>query len=131
MTLYDKLYTIHQWIHYENEYAYAGPKWNEICDLTYTDAIFNHKKGQCVQYNGAMALFLAYYGFDVYMVRGWTNPGVQHYWTEVNLGGKVYVVECGNSGKNGDWWQSFSASTSIGHLRIQLFRWFCATCASL
>ena len=107
MTLYDKLYTVHQWIHYENEYAYAGAKWNEICNLTYTDAIFNHKKGQCVQYNGAMALFLAYYGFDVYMVRGWTNPGVQHYWTEVNLGGKVYVVECGNSGKNGDWWQSF------------------------
>ena len=104
---FDKLYTVHQWIHYENEYAYAGAKWNEICNLTYTDAIFNHKKGQCVQYNGAMALFLAYYGFDVYMVRGWTNPGVQHYWTEVNLGGKVYVVECGNSGKNGDWWQSF------------------------
>jgi len=107
MTLADKLYTVHQWIHYNVDYAYAGEKWNEIVNLTYTDAIFNHRKGQCVQYNGAMALTLAYFGFDVYMVRGWTSPGTQHYWTEVNLNGHTYMVECGNSGKNGDWWQKF------------------------
>ncbi len=106
-TLAEKLYKTHQWIHYNVDYAYAGEKWNEIVNLSYVDAIFNHKKGQCVQYNGAMASVLAYYGFDVYMVRGWTSPGTQHYWTEVNLNGKTYMVECGNSGKNGDWWQYF------------------------
>ena len=106
-TLAEKLYKTHQWIHYNVDYAYAGEKWNEIVNLSYVDAIFNHKKGQCVQYNGAMASVLAYYGFDVYMVRGWTSPGTQHFWTEVNLNGKTYKVECGNSDKNGDWWQSF------------------------
>lgn len=106
-TMAEKLYITHQWIHYNVDYAYAGEKWNEIVNLSYVDAIFNHKKGQCVQYNGAMASVLAYYGFDVYMVKGWTSSGNQHYWTEVELNGNVYYVECGNSGKNGDWWQYF------------------------
>lgn len=106
-TLAEKLYITHQWIHYNVDYAYAGAKWNEIVNLSYVDAIFNHKKGQCVQYNGAMASVLAYYGFDVYMVKGWTKPGTQHFWTEVELNGHTYMVETGNSGKNGDWWQYF------------------------
>ena len=102
-TLAEKLYITHQWIHYNVDYAYAGSKWNEIVGLSYVDAIFNHKKGQCVQYNGAMASVLAYYGFDVYMVKGYTRPGVQHFWTEVELNGHTYLVETGNYGKNGDW----------------------------
>lgn len=106
-TVAEKLYLTHQWIHYNVDYAYAGEKWNEIVNLSYVDAIFNHRKGQCVQYNGAMALVLAYYGFDVYMVKGYTSPGVQHFWTEVEMNGHTYMVECGNSGKNGDWWQYF------------------------
>ena len=47
----------------------------------------------CVQYNGAMAAVLAYYGFDVYMVKGWVYPETksgQHYWTEVMIDGKRY-----------------------------------------
>lgn len=106
-TLSEKLYITHQWIHYNVDYAYAGEKWNSIVNKSYVDAIFNYKRGQCVQYNGAMASVLAYYGYDVYMVRGWTSPGTQHYWTECNVAGTTYLVECGNSGKNGDWWQHF------------------------
>ncbi|MDE5563732.1 MAG: arylamine N-acetyltransferase [Oscillospiraceae bacterium] len=106
-TLAEKLYITHQWIHYNVDYAYAGAKWNEIVNLSYVDAIFNHKKGQCVQYNGAMASVLAYYGYEVYMVKGYTSPGTQHFWTQVEIDGHTYMVECGNSGKNGDWWQEF------------------------
>lgn len=106
-TMAEKLYITHQWIHYNVDYAYAGEKWNSIVNKSYVDAIFNYKRGQCVQYNGAMASVLAYYGYDVYMVRGWTSPGTQHYWTECNVAGTTYLVECGNSGKNGDWWQHF------------------------
>ena len=106
-TMAEKLYITHQWIHNNVDYAYAGAKWNAIVNKSYVDAIFNYKSGQCVQYNGAMASVLAYYGYDVYMVRGWTRPGVQHYWTECNVAGKTYLVECGNRGKNGDSWQYF------------------------
>ena len=106
-TMAEKLYITHQWIHKNVDYAYAGAKWNAIVNKSYVDAIFNYKSGQCVQYNGAMASVLAYYGYDVYMVRGWTRPGVQHYWTECNVAGKTYLVECGNLGKNGDSWQYF------------------------
>ncbi|MCR4646856.1 MAG: arylamine N-acetyltransferase [Oscillospiraceae bacterium] len=106
-SLAEKLYITHQWIHYNNDYAYAGWKWNEIVGCSYVDAIFNHRKGQCVQYNGAMASVLAYYGFDVYMVKGYTDSGNQHFWTQVEIDGHTYMVECGNSGKNGDWWQEF------------------------
>ena len=106
-TMAEKLYITHQWIHRNVDYAYAGAKWNAIVNKSYVDAIFNYRSGQCVQYNGAMASVLAYYGYDVYMVRGWTRPGVQHYWTECNVAGKTYLVECGNLGKNGDSWQYF------------------------
>ena len=108
-TLAEKLYITHQWIHYNNEYAYAGELWDEIVGCSYVDAIFDHQKGQCVQYNGAMASVLAYYGFDVYMIKGYTKSGNQHFWTQVEIDGKTYMVECGNSVKNGDWWQSFFA----------------------
>lgn len=106
-SLAEKLYITHQWIHYNNDYAYAGWKWNEIVGCSYVDAIFNHRLGQCVQYNGAMASVLAYYGYEVYMVKGYTDSGNQHFWTQVEIDGHTYMVECGNSGKNGDWWQEF------------------------
>ena len=110
MTLSERLYETWMWIHENVDYAYAGEKWDEIVGLSYPDAIFNHKLGQCVQYNGAMASVLAYYGFDVYMVKGWTNPPkntTQHYWTEVNIDGNRYYVETGNLGKNGSYWKYF------------------------
>lgn len=110
MTLSECLYETWWWIHCNVDYAYAGEKWNAIVNKTYPDAVFNARMGQCVQYNGAMAAVLAYYGFDVYMVKGWTNPPAntsQHYWTEVMIDGSRYYVETGNQGKNGDYWQYF------------------------
>lgn len=106
-TLAEKLLFTHQWIHYNTDYAYVGEKWDSIEDLSYVDAIFNHRMGQCVQYNGAMAAMLAYYGFDVYMVKGWIGQGNQHFWTEVRINGKTYEVETGNYGKNGSWQDFF------------------------
>ena len=108
MTLSERLYVTWWWIHCNVDYAYNYT--SAVWSLSYPDAVFNHKMGQCVQYNGAMAAVLAYYGFDVYMVRGWTRPeskSGQHYWTEVNINGKRYYVETGNQGKNGDHWQYF------------------------
>ena len=110
MTMSERLYVTWWWIHCNVDYAYAGAKWNTISGKSYVDAIFNYKMGQCVQYNGAMAAVLAYYGFDVYMVKGWVYPATksgQHYWTEVMIDGKRYYVETGNRGKNGDKWQYF------------------------
>ncbi|MBD5143923.1 MAG: hypothetical protein HDT22_10010, partial [Ruminococcus sp.] len=110
MTISECLYETWWWIHCNVDYAYVGDKWNEICNLSYPDAVFHHKLGQCVQYNGAMAAVLAYYGFDVYMVKGWTNPPkntTQHYWTEVMINDTRYYVETGNQGKNGDYWEYF------------------------
>ena len=95
----EKLYVTHQWIHYTNRYAYAGELWDTIVAKSYVDAVFNYRLGQCIQYNGAMAGMLAYMGYNVWMEG---TPGV-HWTTYVELNGKVYNVECGNYGKNGEW----------------------------
>ncbi len=104
----DKLWITLYWIHTEVDYAYAGELWNEIADKSWTEAIFVNKKGQCAQYNGAMAAMMAYLGYDVSIVQGWrgTYPSNywQHFWVEVDLGGLLYIMECGNLGKNGDWY---------------------------
>jgi len=114
MTLADKLLVTHQWIHYNVDYAYAGSKWDAIESLSYPDAIFNHKSGQCVQYNGAMAAMLCYFGYKAYVVKGVTSG--QHYWCECEIDGARYYVETGNHGKNGDSWQYFfSPAESSSH----------------
>ena len=95
----EKLYVTYQWIHYTNRYAYVGELWDTIVAKTYVDAIFNYQLGQCIQYNGAMAAMLAYMGYDVWMEG---TPGV-HWTTYVEIDGKVYNIECGNYGKNGEW----------------------------
>ena len=114
MTLSECLYETWWWIHCNVTYA-RGDLWYTICNKSYVDAIFNYQMGQCVQYNGAIAAVLAYYGYDVYMVKGWTNPDFndwtnstkQHYWTEVMIDGTRYYVETGNRDSNGDYWQYF------------------------
>lgn len=103
MTMAQKLWITQQWIHKKVDYAYAGSKWNSIVNLSYVEAIFVNRMGQCVQYNGAMAAMMIWFGYDVYMVKGWTDTGNQHFWTEVVIDGKTYLMECGNYGKNGNW----------------------------
>lgn len=103
MTMAQKLWITQQWIHKKVDYAYAGEKWNSIVNLSYVEAIYVNRMGQCVQYNGAMAAMMIWFGYDVYMVKGWTSTGNQHFWTEVVIDGKTYLMECGNYGKNGNW----------------------------
>lgn len=104
----DQLWITLQWIHKNVNYAYAGDLWNSIADKTWVEAIFVHKAGQCAQYNGALAAMMAYLGYDVSMVQGYrgTYPGNywQHFWPEVEIADKTYMMECGNYGKSGDWY---------------------------
>ena len=93
------------WIHNNVKYDYkysAG-------DLPLTQAIFKKKMGQCLQYNGAMAMVLAYLGYESRIIVGTRGSGKnvwQHIWCEVKINGRWYLVETGNENKNG-YWQHF------------------------
>ncbi len=87
------------WIHYKVKYDYKYTCGN----LSYTEAIFKKRKGQCRQYNGAMAKVLAYLGYESRIIYGTRKSGTQHFWCEVKLGGRWYLVETGNEDKNSDW----------------------------
>lgn len=101
MTLTEKLMVTHQWIHRNVTYSYDSKA--EFWSRSYPYAVFKLQMGQCAQYNGAMAAVLAYFGFDVYMVKGCVNGTAQHFWTEVLIDGQRYYIETGNEGKNGHW----------------------------
>lgn len=101
MTLTEKLLVTHQWIHKNVTYSYDSKA--EFWSRSYPYAVFKLQMGQCAQYNGAMAAMLAYFGFDVYMVKGCVNGTSQHFWTEVLINGQRYYIETGNEGKNGHW----------------------------
>ncbi len=104
----EKMWITLQWIHKNVQYAYAGDLWNEIASLSWVEAIFVNQKGQCAQYNGAMASMMSWMGFDVSIVQGYrgTWPGNywQHFWVEIEICGTIYIMECGNLGKNGNWY---------------------------
>lgn len=104
----DQLWITLQWIHKNVDYAYVGEKWNSIQGLSWVEAIFEKQRGQCVQYNGAFAAMMAYLGYDAQMVQGYrgTYPSNywQHFWPEVVIDGKTYMMECGNYGKSGNWY---------------------------
>ncbi len=87
------------WIHRKVKYDYKYKYGN----LPYTKAIFLKKRGQCLQYNGAMAKVLAYLGYESRIIEGTRRGNIQHFWCEVKLGGRWYLVETGNENKNGDW----------------------------
>lgn len=108
MTRAEKLMITLKWIHENVDYATTSAKWNKIAGKSYVDAIFTYKTGQCAQYNGAMAAMMSYMGYDVTLVQGWrgtwnTNYW-QHFWVEVHIGGRDYLVETGNLGRSGNWW---------------------------
>ena len=102
------------WIHNNVKYAYEiHPKtkkklYAKIDNLSYVDAIFNKKLGQCLQYNGAMAKVLTYLGYEARIVQGYrkssyTGEIFQHFWCEVKIYGRWYLMETGNKDKNGSW----------------------------
>lgn len=119
MSVYWKMYYTLMYIHNTVEYAYD---YGKVSDLTLTDAIFNKHMGQCLQYNGAMIAYLAYYGFDAALVmgyRGYSNDNRwQHFWGEVYLNGAAYVIETGNAGSDGTWHYFFTPySQTRGYMK--------------
>lgn len=93
------------WINKNVEYA-AGAKYSEIAAMGYAEAIFDHKLGQCVQYNGALIEMMNILGFKASLImshRGTENYKWQHFWGEIKIGSKKYVLETGNYGKSGNW----------------------------
>ena len=97
-------YTL-EWINRKVDYA-KGAKYNKIAGLSYVDAIFNKKSGQCLQYNGAYAIMLTYLGYEARIVQGWRGTPKykwSHYWCEIKIDGKWYLMETGNYKDSGDW----------------------------
>ncbi len=96
-----------EWINRNVTYA-SGKLWDEIQGKSYVEAIFVEKKGQCVQYNGAMAAMLSYLGYSTRLIQGYrgsvsTGKTWQHFWVETVINGNTYVFETGNYGKDGPW----------------------------
>lgn len=107
MSREEKLRYTLNWINKNVIYA-TGNNWNKICGKGYADAVFTYKLGQCVQYNGAMAEMMAYLGYDAYIIQGYrgsrsTGRIWQHFWCEVNINGRVYLMETGNYDCDGNW----------------------------
>ena len=79
------------WIRVNVHYASNG-----AIGSSYTDAIFNHRNGQCIQYNGAMLAMMSYLGYDVRMVHGHIGPRHNnHYWGEIDVNGVTYIIDTG------------------------------------
>lgn len=98
-------YTL-QWINKNVKYAY-GSKYNKIAKCSYVEAIFSKKSGQCLQYNGAYAMFLTYLGYEARIIQGWRGSSMKnkwsHYWCEIKIDGKWYLMETGNYQDSGSW----------------------------
>lgn len=106
MTEAEKLSYTLNWLNKNVKYA-VGSDWNKISGKSWVEASFKSKMGQCAQYNGAMAAMMAYLGYDVCVIqsyRGSYPSNVwQHFWCEVEIQGRKYLMEAGNYGKNGYW----------------------------
>lgn len=98
-------YTLN-WINKNVKYVY-GKEFDKVSRMSYVQAIFVNKKGQCLQYNGAFAMFLAYLGYESRVIQGWRGTNnknkISHYWCEMKVDGKWFLMETGNYGKNGYW----------------------------
>ncbi len=109
MSAADKVAYTMEWIHTKVQYANTSALWSKIAGKSWVEAIFQYKTGQCAQYNGALACMMAYLGYDSSMVQGYRSSRYsrsvwQHFWAQVKIDGKTYLVEAGNRGKSGDWY---------------------------
>lgn len=97
MTNYDRLKYTWNWLHYNVDYASSWEAYSKISGLSFFEACFVYKSGQCIQYNGAFAEMMAYMGYDVYMLEKWNGANCtnQHFMSEVNIGGVGYNTEVG------------------------------------
>ncbi len=97
MTNYERLKYTCEWLHYNVNYASSAEEYLKICNMSFSEACFVYKSGQCLQYNGAFAEMMAYMGYDVYMLEKWQRDNFtsQHFMSEVNIGGIGYNTEVG------------------------------------
>lgn len=97
MTNFDRLAYTWEWLHFNVDYASTSEEYLKICNLSFSEACFVNKSGQCLQYNGAFAEMMAYMGYDVYMLEKWNGANCtnQHFMSEVNIGGIGYNTEVG------------------------------------
>ena len=103
----DKVAYTMEWIHQNVTYASAAENWKKIAGKSFVDAIFNHRLGQCAQYNGALIGMMAYLGYNASLVQGYRASKYstwQHFWGQVKIDGETYLVEAGNAGKSGNWY---------------------------
>lgn len=100
MTPYEKIIFVSEYIYSEVQYVY-GDDFYALGNLSPVEAVFVKHKGQCYQYNGAFAEFMAYMGYDVRLIAGYRGTGPDnkwsHYWCEICLDGKYYVMDAGNN----------------------------------
>lgn len=108
MTPAEKACITWDWIHNNVRYPYDDFV-SSCSNKTAVECIFRDKVGQCLQYNGAMEAMLLYLGFDAREVHGTRSQssitpgnGHDHYWCEVKIGNKIYLIDTGNSGDSGD-----------------------------
>lgn len=102
MTNYDRIIYFMEWIHENIEYA-TEEQYQEhtMWDGNFMKDVLEVKAGQCLQYNGALAEYLAYLGYDTYMLRMYTEPyRIHHYRAELNIDGIVYGMEVGDKGSD-------------------------------
>ena len=119
MSNYDKIEYTWDWLNKNVTYA-SGSLYNDIISDSWVSACFVKKKGQCLQYNGALAEMLAYMGYDVYMLEMWLNPDGtnQHFRAEVVIDGQAYSIEVGNNGSYAGWlWLFRPIESSIKDLK--------------
>jgi hypothetical protein len=102
-------YTV-QWLNKNIAYAdgYNGPAYSTIWGRSHVDNCFNYKVGQCIQYNSALCAVMRYLGYDARVVQGYRGQSLsnkwQHFWCEVTINGKDYVMDTYNYGTDGDWY---------------------------
>ena len=119
MSNYDKIEYTWDWLNKNVTYA-SGNLYNDIISDSWVSACFVKKKGQCLQYNGALAELLAYMGYDVYMLEMWLSPDGtnQHFRAEVVIDGQAYSIEVGNNGSYAGWlWLFRPIESSIKDLK--------------
>lgn len=84
---FERIMYMKQWITDNLTYASDPDDWNEISNVSYVDATLKHKKGQCIQYNGTLAAYAAYKGYNVKMIQGWVKGTTdwQHFWAVIEF----------------------------------------------
>ena len=102
-------YTV-QWLNKKISYADGnhGPAYSTIWNRSHVDNCFNYKVGQCIQYNSTICAVMRYLGYDARVVQGYRGQSLsnkwQHFWCEVTINGKDYVMDSYNYGTDGDWY---------------------------